>query len=324
MNLTQLSPVAGPPFFLVGSVRSGTTVLRLMLGHHPQICRCDELEYVAGEIAGRNDWPDVAEYVRRLPRHHGYRQSGFVPDVSMTFPAMVQDFFAQLRKADSRELAGATVHNHFDELTRIWQDAKFIHLVRDPRDVARSCVEIGWAGNAWAGIGTWLAADDAWQRLVQRLPPEQRLEVRFEDLTSRTESELARICEFIGVSYDPAMIEIEADSTYRRPNPRDARSWRDGAPPTEVREMEARLGGRLVRAGYSPSGLSPLKLSIGRRFALDLDHRFRRMRFSQRRYGILKWVAHAVLRRLDRFRLLDLPRKRLQTAFDTINRHHMK
>jgi len=88
--------------------------------------------------------------------------------------------------------------------------------------------------------------------------------------------------------------------------------------------MEARLGNRLARAGYSPSGLPSLNLSVAHRLALSLEHRFRRMRFSQRRYGTLKWAAFAVLRRLGRSRWLEQPRERLRTAFDTLNQQHMK
>jgi Sulfotransferase family len=131
------------PFFLVGSVRSGTTLLRLLLGHHPRICRCDEVEYIASAIAGRNDWPDVRKYVRGLPHYYDFRTSGFVPDPSLTFPDLARDLFVQLRASDGRELAGATVHNDFDQLPRIWPEALFIHLERDPRDVARSCVAMG-------------------------------------------------------------------------------------------------------------------------------------------------------------------------------------
>ena len=66
------------PFFVVGAVRSGTTLLRLMLGHHPKICRCDEFEYVATAISGRSDWPDVKTYVAQLPWHRDFREAGFL------------------------------------------------------------------------------------------------------------------------------------------------------------------------------------------------------------------------------------------------------
>jgi len=312
------------PFFLVGPVRAGTTVLRLLLGHHPRICRCDEIEYIASAIAGRIDWPDVASYVRELPQHYDFRTSGFVPDPSMSFPELVKDFFVQLRNADGRELAGATVHNHFDELIRIWPESKFIHIDRDPRDVARSCVAMGWAGNAWAGVEIWMRADAAWRRLRDAVPEAHRLEVKFEALTAQAVVELTRITAFLGVAFDPEMLEIERDTTYKRPDPRDAHSWRDDASEQEVREMEARLGSRLVAAGYVPSGLPALHLSPLRQLLLWLGHRYGRMRMGQRRYGLFLWTASAVSTRLARFQAFRLARKRARAAIDAIDELSMK
>ena len=252
------------PFFLVGSIRAGTTMLRLMLEHHSKICRCHEMEYVASAIVGREEWPDVHSYARDLPRHYDFRNSGFVANASLTFPDLARDLFAQLRAADGKVVAGAAVHNHFDELTRIWPEARFIHLERDPRDVARSCVATGWAaGNVWAATDIWIAADDAWQRLKAQVPESRRIELKFEDVVAQPEIELERICRFLGVSYEASMLDIEHDTTYRRPSKRDARSWRDDAPPQDVRIMEARFGTRLTRAGYAPSGLPPLRISAG-------------------------------------------------------------
>ena len=51
---------AGNPFFLVGAVRSGTTVLRLMLGHHREICKCEEMEYVTSALKQFSGVPDAA------------------------------------------------------------------------------------------------------------------------------------------------------------------------------------------------------------------------------------------------------------------------
>ena len=313
------------PFFLVGAIRSGTTLLRLMLGHHSKICRCHEMEYVASAIAGRADWPDVSSYARELPGHHDFRVAGFVPDASLPFPELVHDLFTQLRAQDGKELAGATVHNHFDELTRLWPNARFIHLERDPRDVARSCVVTGWAaGNVWAAADIWIAADDAWRRLEARVPESRRIEVRFEGLVAQPEVELERLCRFLGVSYEPGMLDLERDTTYRRPSKRDARSWRDDAPPLEVRIMEARFGPRLARAGYAPSGLPPLPISRARTALFRLDHRWRRMRASQGRYGFWLWAASTVSRRLERFRIGREARERVRAAMGRIDESRMR
>ena len=309
------------PFFLVGAVRSGTTLLRLLLGHHPQICRCDEFEYVADAIADRPAWPDVATYIESLARRRDFREAGYRLNPALAFPDLARDFLHQRQAEDGRPLIGATVHNHFDELLRIWPDATFIHLRRDPRDVSRSCVEMGWSGNAWAGVDTWVRQEDAWQRIRRQVPQERLLEVEFEDLVADAVKQLKRITAFLGVEYDPAMLEIEKDTTYKRPSPRASRSWRDDASEFDIRAMESRLGDRLAPSGYAPSGLPPLDITPLLRFRLRLGDRHGRMRFSVNRYGLPLWLGSLVARRV-------LPiqswRDKTQLAIDRIDERHLK
>jgi hypothetical protein len=319
-GILTMSEGCSAPFFLVGAVRSGTTVLRLLIGHHPQICRCDEFEYVTEAIAGQPQWPDVDAYVRGLPRHRGFRASGLRVKPSSSFPEIARDFLAQVQQSDGRTIVGAAVHHHYDELPRIWPDAKYIHLIRDPRDVARSCVQMGWHGNSWSAISMWESAQDAWRRLRTRLPEDRWMEVRFESLTANAEFELARITRFLGVDYDPAMLEIERDTTYKRPRPSGARSWRTDAPEREVREMEARLGPRLVEAGYEPSGFAPLEIGPLRRWVLRQDSRLGRIRFAIRRYGFPLWCLSVICRRLPFQKLRD----RVQLTIDSIDERHDK
>jgi hypothetical protein len=255
-----------------------------------------------------------------LPRHLGFRASGFALDPSLDFPGLARDFLRQQRARDGRELVGAVVHHHFDELPRIWPRARFIHLLRDPRDVARSWIEMGFAGNAWSGAGGWLAATEAWSRLRAAVPSERCLEVRFEDLVRDAEPVLRRITDFLGVAYDPAMLQIERDTTYRRPDPSAARSFREGAPEREVREVEARVGPRLAESGYAPSGLPPLRIGRFRELALRVGDRWGRARFAWRRIGPGLWAAAVVSRRLPFLRL----RERVQLRIDAIQLRHLK
>ena len=309
------------PYFVVGAVRSGTTVLRLLLGHHPQICRCEEFEYVLPAIVGRNDWPATAPYVQWLAQRRDFRASGYRPDAALAFPDLARDFLVQLQAMDAKPVVGATVHNHYDELPRLWPEAKYIHLDRDPRDVARSCVEMGWNGNAWAGVETWIRSHEEWQHLCRRVPAERRIEVKFEEFVIDADATLRRITQFLGVEFDPAMFEIEGDTTYKRPNPRGARSWCDDAGETEVREMEARLGDRLAQAGYAPSGLPPLAIGPMRERALRWKDRIGRQRFAMRRYGALTWIGSRLSQRLLPIGAL---RKRTQATIDRIDELHLK
>ena len=308
------------PFFLVGAVRSGTTMLRLLLGHHPAICRCPEFEFVASAIAGREEWPDVEEYGRSLQASRQFRASGLVLNTSLSFPAAARDFLKQLQQADGRPIVGTTVHNHFDELPRIWPNAKFIYLVRDPRDVARSCVQMGFAGNAWGAAVIWQNAREAWLRLRRSLPPERFVEVRFETLMTDTVSELSRIARFLGTEFDAAMLELERDTTYKRPDPGESRSWRNDSAEHDVRQIEAVLGPLLRDAGYEPSGLPPLRVGIWRSLALTLEHRRRRIKFAQQRYGLGLWLGDAIARRLPVRPL----RHHFQRKLDKINERYLK
>lgn len=291
---------AADPFLVVGAVRSGTTVLRLLLGHHPAICRCGEFEFVAPYIPSNNSpWPNVESYTDAIEHLHSFKTSGLRLDHSLdSLPTIAKDFLRQQAALDDRPIVGAVVHHDFDRLPRIWPHARYIHLLRDPRDVSRSCVQMGWAGNAWAATSVWSTAFGAWRRLRSQVPAEHLLEVRYEALVADTEAELSRICRFLGTEYDPAMLEIERDTTYRRPSPTEASSWRERAPAEEVRQMEARLGAELAEAGYVPSGLPPLTIDPVLHSRLWLEHRWRRLRFAQRRFGLPLWLFDTIARRL--------------------------
>lgn len=297
---TTQPDATGVPFFVVGAVRSGTTVLRLLLGHHPVICRCDEFEFVAPYVPPEGSpWPDVDSYADTIAHLRGFKASGLRVDCSLdSVPMVARDFLRQQAARDSRPIVGAVVHHHFDRLPRIWPQARYIHLLRDPRDVSRSCVKMGWAGNAWGATPIWSAAFGAWRGLRSQVPADRLLEVRYEALVANTETELRRICRFLGTEYDPAMLEIERDTTYRRPSPTEASSWRQRAPAEEVRQIEARLGAELLEAGYASSGLPPLPIGPLLHFRLRLEHRWRRLRFAQRRFGLPLWLFDAIVRRL--------------------------
>jgi hypothetical protein len=319
---TTRPDAAAEPFFVVGAVRSGTTVLRLLLGHHPAICRCEEFEFVAPYVPSvGSPWPDVESYADAIEHFRGFKASGLRVDRSLDSVATIaKDFLRQQAALDARPIVGAVVHHDFDRLPRIWPQARYIHMLRDPRDVSRSCVQMGWAGNAWGATPVWSAAFGAWRRLRSQVPAEHLLEVRYEALVADTEAELNRICRFLGTEYDPAMLEIERDTTYRRPSPTEASSWRERAPAEEIRQMEARLGAELAEAGYSPSGLPPLSIDPVLHSRLWLEHRWRRLRFAQRRFGLPLWLFDAIVRRLPLHRAQRWTQSRIDRIVASYNK----
>lgn len=319
-NEAALSP---QPYFLVGCVRSGTTLLRLLLGHHPQLTANEEFEFVAPFLAqaGVDAWPDQARFCREISERFDVKLAGLSPVVpAASFPALAKDLLQRLVRADGRCRIGATLHQGFEQMLRLWPEAKFIYLRRDPRDVARSCVDMGWHGNAYGAVPLWLACEESWRRLCAVVPADRRLLVRFEDLVVDAETVLRLICKFLEVPFDAAMLEIERDTTYSRPDPRVCSDWRTEAQPQEVREVEAALGMALTDAGYTRSGYAALRLTAWRRIWLAAVDRWGRARFAQRRYGSGLWLARAVTKRLCWFSL----RVAVQRRWDAIAVRHLK
>jgi hypothetical protein len=288
------------PCFLVGAERSGTTMLRLMLAGHPQIAWSSEFEYAVDFLPEAGGWPELEDYRHELSVNRVFRHQGFSIDPTLDYPALVDSFLEQARaQQGGRPILGATVHRHFDRLTRIWPDARFIHILRDGRDVARSTIVMGWAGNMWTGIGRWIDAELTWAALEPTLTPDRFVHVRYEDLVRDPEGELARLAAFLGVAYHPAMLDYASGTqTYERPDPKLIGQWRTKVTPEEVRLAEARAGGMLAERGYEPSGLPPLEVAPALRRHLERQDYWHRVRRRWKSLGPRLFLESYVARRV--------------------------
>ena len=280
--------------FLVGSVRSGTTLLRVLLDRHPHLRWFGEFEYPVKWCADTG-WPNVADYKERLAVDRAFRRDRLSIDPSLDYVDLVRSFLEQHReRASAARVLGCTVHSRPDRLPELWPEARYVHFLRDPRDVARSCVAMGWAGHAAAGVETWLAAEERWDALRVKAPSEQTYELRYEDLVREPEATLSALCDFLGVAFDPQMLDPGPDSTYGPPDASLAEQWRRKAKPRDVRRMEARLGHRLADRGYEPSGLPALHLGRPERAWLSLRNRWGRWNHAARKYGAALWFKRAL------------------------------
>jgi len=287
------------PVFLVAAERSGTTLLRLMLDGHPQISWPCEFDFAVDwpeRTAG--EWPDVAEFRKALADNRQAQQARIALDPALDFPDLVLSFYSQLRARTVKPIVGVTAHRHYDRLLRLWPAAQFIHLVRDGRDVARSHVEMGWAGNVWVAAPVWREAETSWRSLRAGLPQQRCLEVRYETLVRAPELELGRVCAFLGTSYAPEMLDYPSRSTYGPLDPRLTERWRRLLSRRDLALLERQIGDDLAAAGYPPAGVPPAWIPKPRQLALRLGDRVGRARFRAKRYGVALWLEHQLTRRL--------------------------
>lgn len=304
------SHLISKPLFLVGAERSGTTVLRLMLKHHPKIAWCNEFEYTVDLMSDEGKCPDLSQYYEWLETHRIFQATGFEIDRSLSYPELVNSFLVQKRDAEAKKIIGATVHRHFDRVLHIWPDARFIHIIRDGRDVARSCIGMGWAGNVWFGVNRWREAEQLWNQVGRIVPENRRFELTYEELIAEPVSTLTRVCEFIGVPYDEEMLSYTKNSNYTFPDPKYIAQWKRKLSERDVQLIEKKIGNLLVERGYNLSGLPPITVTPTMERTLKLQNWWGKLQgrvkrlgwplviedFAARKFGSKQWQKKTQLR----------------------------
>ena len=279
------SPYAGSsvaPFFIVGSSRSGSTLLRLMLASHSRIAIPSETWYLSALVKGFPfDRPleenEIGEAISVMTNHYTW------PDMGLD-AAEVRRRAANLSGVRLRDLAEIVYRRHMEvegksrwgdktpayieivpSLAAMFDDAKFIHLIRDGRDVAKSFQRHGWHGPWMHGYTReWVRAIE-WDMRLGKTPLNARiLRVLYEDLVLHPEATLRRICAFIDEEFEDRMLQWhgKADNAVparekhfhtrlgRDMNPSDVGRWKGEMTSREIFVAEALIGTQLSHFGY--------------------------------------------------------------------------
>jgi hypothetical protein len=202
---------------IVGVGRSGTTLLRLMLDSHPEVAippetgflpevraRSAELdaEGLAGLLVGARQWPDFHLNEGEL-RAALERLDPFSPAAgTRCFYRLYARRFGKPRWGDKTPVYA----RHMPAIQELLPEARFVHLIRDGRDVALSLRPLWFApGRDARTLGAyWREGVEAARRDAPRC--RHYLEVRFEELVAAPERVLARVCDFLDLAWSPAML----------------------------------------------------------------------------------------------------------------------
>ncbi|MEM9922301.1 MAG: sulfotransferase [Cyanobacteria bacterium P01_D01_bin.50] len=309
------------PIFLVGAERSGTTMLRLMLNNHPNIAWCSEFEYAVEFMTDDGKcYPNLNEFYRHLENNRIFNLHGFIINRQLSYPELIDNFLYQRQQQENKPLVGATCHRNFHYLLKIWPDARFIHIVRDPRDVARSCIGMGWNGNVWCGSERWIEVEKLWESFRSTLSSDRFIEISYEDFLENTQENLERICHFIGTEVSSSMYNYVNTTDYGLPDFKFAYQWKRKASNRDIQLVEARTSSLLVERGYELSNLEPLKITPLLRWKLGLNDKLMQWRFRIQRYGLSLVLSEFLTRRLK----LNFWRKSICMKMNTIENYHCK
>lgn len=135
------------PIFVLGLPRSGTTLLRMMLDSHPDIMCGPEAPWIAGR--GRDRHPHLKAVVEFMVKNRWGAVAGFSGVDEDIVYAAVGQFIEDILNAAAREhgktrWAEKTPENMVAVpfLARAFPQGRFIHLIRDGRDVALSTIRM--------------------------------------------------------------------------------------------------------------------------------------------------------------------------------------
>jgi hypothetical protein len=103
---------------------------------------------------------------------------------------------------------------YFPEIQELLPEARFIHVVRDPRDVVSSLLAasrtwgVGWAPRrSTKAVSMWIEYVRTATTALKCISPRQLLEVRYEKLLASPESTLRDVAEFLALQWDTGAIK---------------------------------------------------------------------------------------------------------------------
>jgi hypothetical protein len=332
--------MTNPYLFIVGCQRSGTTLLKRMLNAHPRLAVTSESNWIARlfeKKAGLTPEglvsPELLSLLvvdpafSRLNIGRKDLETLSRPGEKVAYSEFVSGIFNLYGKTQGKALVGNKTPAHvrrLHTLHALWPKARFVHLVRDGRDVCLSIAKWPAAQQKKPGtLTTWkddpVTTTAFWWELHVRLGqqahnwlgPELYYEMRYETLVERPAKESAALCAFLGLPYDRAMLSFHEGRTIDDPNLESKerwlpatlglRDWRSDMPAEQVERFEGAVGPLLDELGY------PRAFPVPSPERLDHASRIRALLAQDP-----SWITHSQ----DRYRLSTSVKRHDQASWD--------
>ena len=279
-----------PFVFIVGCPRSGTTLLQRIVNSHPQIAITPETHWIPDVLKEETvllpegwvtphllSWLSVYRSFAKLEIGVEELAALLRIEEKSSYAHFVTGIFDLYGKARGKPLVGDKTPGYVRNirlLHSLWPRAKFVHLIRDGRDVCLSA--INWKGKVSKLVSqfpTWREDSVStaalwWERHVRLGRGEARLlgtelyyEIRYESLVACPEYECAQLCDFLDVPFNDVMLQFHQGRTKIKPG-LDAkhawlpitpglRDWRAQMAVEDIERFEAMAGELLDELAYT-------------------------------------------------------------------------
>ena len=222
------------PFFIIGSGRSGNTLLRRILNEHSELYIPPET-YVMGEtidIFKRNrnmEWPHLVRLIYSTYQFHPEFDTFDINNLSQLVMQVSNDpkehrslshifnsFYEYYKNSHSltgKRWGDKTPYNTFylNNIHKVFPEAQFIHIIRDPYDSIYSYVKSGIYSN-------YIDAATRWKKSIElscdfgHKFPNKYYEIKYEELVNEPESYIKEICAFLTINFEKKMLDMSDKS----------------------------------------------------------------------------------------------------------------
>lgn len=218
------------PFFIIGCGRSGNTLLRSMLisgGEAsippesyvwPRIIRIYETynflpwekicSLIIAEFEAYKEF-----YTWEINLFKAHEKARRLPKSKRSLSYIIQVVYStyQEEKNEEHRLWGdkTPINTLFiDKILKVYPKAKYIHILREPKDVTSSYVKAGLYEKHKDAANFWISAIEKVSSLKKKIQPNKFHQVQYENLVRFPEHELKKICKFLNMSYSPKMLDF--------------------------------------------------------------------------------------------------------------------
>jgi hypothetical protein len=223
------------PVFIVGMPRSGTKLIRDLLNENQGIgIPVAESHFIPSFVAKYGISPDFrdhekfSDFFQTLINTSFYRfmilegrtlnQSQLIDQI--TDPGwsglieLIFRFFAPEYRSQDFIFGDKTPGyvSHMPLLKTLFPAAKFVHIIRDPRDYSLS-VSKTWGKSKYRAASLWVSTIMRGQRDAAEIG-EDYLEIYYEELLDDPAHTVQSVCSFLGVEFTTGMTELSAPSEY--------------------------------------------------------------------------------------------------------------
>jgi len=280
-----------PPFFIIGAQRSGTTLLRLMLNSHSQVAIPEEgtfwmpmLRRHKSNVGRTLRASEIEKYLEYIRKNSQFKLWGI--DATSLFDDMQNNGNCTLRELMDRLYrfyAGSANKATWGDktpsffrmipvLAELFPEARFIHIVRDGRDLYLSWKKMDASKkNISVAAFEWQYKVDTARIALEGLGPFRYLEIRYEDLVSAPANAMDKVCNFLGLEYEERVLDYWQTSSkfigshhseliFQPPSTSSIGKWRKMLGRSDVRIFESTAGPCLKRYGYQLSDESTPRL----------------------------------------------------------------